>query len=444
MLCVACLAAAVAVSVDAAAIPAASVSAPKTRSLTLTAAEMFRLAELAKSRGEPAVAADIYAALERSPDPDIRAEARFRHARQLLGEKLYREAALLLRDLVDEKPGAVAARLELAHTLDLLGEPDAALRELRAVQAGVLPPAVARLVDRYSQAVRASRPIGASLEIAVAPSSNINNATRSNTLGTILGDFDIDPHSRAQSGTGISLHGQAYRRLAFAGANNSLLFKLSGAADLYSQTQFNDIVLDLAGGPEFRIGRNQLNLELGATQRWFGQKPFMRSARVGASWARPVGSRMQVRVTGAASLVDNQLNDLEDGKSYGGRIELERALSPNTGIGLNLSVDREALKDPGYSTTGWRAGLIGWHDVWRMTLSAEAEFGKLDADERLALFPNKRADRYSRFSVGVTFRQLQLHGFAPLARFTVERNKSTIEFYDFRRVRSDFGIVRAF
>src|SRR5678815_3479319 len=105
-----------------------------------------------------------------------------------------------------------------------------------------------------------------------------------------------------------------------------------------------------------------------------------------------------------------------------------------TGVGLNLSIDREALRDPGYATTGWRAGLIGWHDIGRMTFTAEANFGRLNADERLTLFPNKRADRYSHFSVGATFRQLQFGGFAPLARFTIERNRSTIEFYDYRRI----------
>ena len=66
------------------------------------------------------------------------------------------------------------------------------------------------------------------------------------------------------------------------------------------------------------------------------------------------------------------------------------------------------------------------------------------ADERLALFPDKRSDRYSRLSLGVTLRQLQFQGFAPVARFTIERNRSTIEFYDYRRRRTELGIVRAF
>lgn len=413
------------------------------RTVVLTPVGMLRLAELASGKGDLETSARIYAALEQNPDADIRAEARYRHAKQLLAQSRNRDAAVLLRRLLDEKPDAVVPRLELAHALQLLGDPDAALRELRAAEASGLPPAVARIIDRYSQALRASRPMGASLEIALAPDSNINRATRSNTLGTIFGDFDIDEQSKAKSGMGLSLNGQVYRRLPLGGGTNFVV-RLTGVGNIYRKMEFNDIAADLGAGPEFRIGRNQLNLEVGATQRWYGQKPFTRLVRVGALWTRPIGSQMQLRLTGTAALVDNRVNDLEDGKSYGGRLELERALSSTTGIGLNMSLDREALKDPGYSTTGWRAGLIGWRDVGRMTFTAEGQFGKLQADERLALFPDKRSERYTLFSVGSTFRQLTFRGFAPIARFSIERNKSSIAFYDYKRRRSEIGVVRAF
>ena len=413
------------------------------RTLVLTTGEMFRLADVARSKGDLTTAAAIYAALEHNPDADIRAEARFRHAKQLLGEKRTRDAAVLLRRLIDEKPGASVARLELAHALQLLGDPDGALRELRAVQSRGLPPAVARLIDRYSQALRASRPAGGSFEIALAPDSNINRATRSDTLGTVFGDFDIDQDSKAQSGTGVSLSGQTYRRLAL-GNDDNMLVRLSGFGNLYRKAKFNDVALDLAAGPELRLGRNQVNFELGATQRWYGQKPFQRSARAGVSWTRPLGSRMQLRLSGAGSLIDNRINDLQDGKGYSARAEIERALSPTMGIGANVSIDRQSLKEPAYSTTGWRMGLIGWREMGRMTLSADASYGRLHADDRLSLLPDRREDRYSRLSLGVTFRQLQFRGFAPLARFTIERNRSNIAFYDYRRTRSEIGVVRAF
>jgi len=424
--------------------PAAAQASSNARSVMLRPAQMLRLADIAQAKGDPTTAFSIYTALERDPDAEIRAEARFRHAKQLLAQKRNADAAILLRRLIDEKPGATVARLELAHALQLLGDPDAALRELRAAQSSGLPPAVARLVDRYSQALRASRPVGASFEIALAPDSNINSATRSDTLGTVFGDFDIDEGSKAKSGTGLSLHGQAYRRFALGAGDTSILARVSGFADLYKKTRFNDIALDVAAGPEMQWGRSRINLELAATQRWIGQKPFSRSARVGATWARPLGSRTELRLTGSAALVNNSMNDLQDGKVYSGQVQAERALSPTTGVALNLGLDRQSLRDPGYSTTGWHGGLTGWRELGQATLTAGVQLGRLHADERLLLFPDKRSDHYSRFSVGATFRQMQWRGFAPVVRFSIERNRSTIEFYDYRRTRTELGVVRAF
>jgi len=410
---------------------------------SLDATQMFGVAEDYLRRGSRDKAEAVLALLSRDPNADIRNEARFRYARLLQSSGKTSAAAMLLRQILDEKPSAAAVRLQLAQILERLGDTSSALRELRAAQAAGLPPNVARLVDRYSQALRAARPAGASIEIALAPDNNINRATRSDTLGTVLGDFDIDEDGKAKSGTGLALRGQIYRRIVLGG-DASLLGRISGSADLYLKGRFNDIAVDAALGPELHLGRNQLNLELGATNRWFGQKVFMRSARIGATWARPLGTRMQARLHASATLIDNRFNDLQDGKAYSGQIELERALSPTTGIGASFTLDRQSLKDPGYSTTGWRAGLLGWRDVGRMTLTAGAELGRLHADERLMLFPDKRTDHYSRLTIGATFRQLTYRGFAPLMRLSIERNRSTVEFYDYKRVRTEFGISRAF
>ena len=414
------------------------------RTVRLSAAEMFGLAEKAAAAGDLQTAETVYSALEDNPDSNVRAEARFRRAKQLVGQSRVSEAAVLLRRIVDEKPDATPVRLELANLLHRLGETDSALRELRFAQAAGLPPAVARLVDRFSEALRASRPIGASFEIAIAPDSNINRATRSDTLGTIFGDFEIDRGGKAKSGTGLALRGQAYRRIALGAGDHSVLARASSFADLYGKSDFNDIGIDIAVGPELRLGRNRLHIELGATQRWFGQKPFIRTTRVAASWIRPLGSRTQLRLGGSAALVDNRVNDLQDGRAYSGRLDVERALSPTFGVALNLGLDRQDLKDAGYSTTAWRAGLLGWKHVGRATLTAGGEIGRLKADERLILFPDRRSDRYSRLTLSTAFRQFGFAGFAPIARFTIERNRSSIEFYDYSRSRSELGLVKAF
>ena len=411
--------------------------------LKVSATQLFGIADMALKGGDDETARRALRALMQDPSVEIRLEARFRLAAIESKSGNLSSAAVLLREIVDQRPSAARARIELAGVLDRMGDKDGAWRQMRSIQAGGLPPQVARLIDRYSQALRAQRRFGASLEIAVAPDSNINRATRSDTLGTIFGDFQITDNGKAKSGTGLSLNGQAFRRLGID-SDASLLVRASGFANLYRRSGFDDLAADLAVGPELSLGRDRVQLEVGATQRWFGQKPFMRSARIAGTWSHPLGSRTLLRFVGSAALVDNQLNDLQDGRTYSGQASIERALSPITGVVASVGMDRQALKDAGYSTVGWRGSLNLWRDFGRVTLSGSVDIGRLHTDERLILFPKRRSDRYARLSLGATFRQVQWHGFSPLFRFSVERNRSTIAFYDYRRTRTEMGIAHAF
>jgi hypothetical protein len=410
---------------------------------TLTVSEMFGLAEAAHSHGNDALAETIYRAMLSDASPEVRFEAQFRVAKLESARGNLTTAAVLLREIIDQRPQAMPVRLELARVLDRMGDKEGAWRQIRAIHASGLPPTVARLIDRYSEALRARRQFGASFGIAIAPDSNINRATRSDTLGTIFGDFQIADAAKAKSGTGLALNAQAYRRLPL-GADASLLVRATGFANLYKRGDFNDIAADLAVGPELSLRRNRLQLEVGATQRWFGQKPFMRSVRAAATLSRPIGSRTVLRLNASAAIVDNQFNDLQDGKAFSGQLSTEHALTASTGVAASFGIDRQSLKDAGYSTTGWRGGLTAWRDMGRMTLTAGVDLGRLLADERLSLFPSRRSDRYTRLSLGATFRQLQFQGFAPVARLSIERNRSTVQFYDYRRTRTEIGVVRAF
>ena len=417
---------------------------PEIRKVTATPVQMLDLAEQLARRGSLADAETVLSLLSRDPNSDIRNEARFRLAQLLQSQRKPTRAAELLRQVIDEKPDAAPVRLLLAQLLEKLGDVDGALRQVRAVQATGLPPNVARLVDRYSVALRARRPFGGSFQIALAPDSNINHATSSDKLDTVLGDFDITDESRAKSGTGVALQGQVYRRFGMGDDGRQLLVRLSGLSYLYKKGRYNDVALDLAAGPELQIGSNRVNLEVGVTQRWYGQKPYTRSARIGVSAARPVGRTSQLRFTGTASLVDNRINRLEDGRNFSGELGFEHAFSATTGGSVSISALRESLRESAYSTTSWRIGLLGWREVGRVTLTMGGQIGRLKADDRLALFPERRSERYERLSLGASVRTLTFQGLAPVARLVVERNRSTIAFYDFTRRRMEIGLERAF
>ena len=425
--------------------PASSLPAPgaETRTIKASAGQMLGLAEEMIRRGRNNDAQTILESLTGDPDATVRNEARFRQALLLAASGRVEASAVLLRRILDERPDATAVRLKLATVLQKLGHEDSALRELRALSSSDLPPNVARFVDRLSASLQATKPLGFQIEFALAPDTNINHATRSDTLGTIFGDFTLDKGSQARSGVGAALRGFAQARHVLNGTL-ALVARASGEANLYRHRDFNDIALDLSVGPEWRVGRTRLSAEAGVGRQWYGMKPFQRSLRLSASASRPMDSVSQLRVDGSVRWIGNQFNQLQDGRGLSVRARYERALSPDLLVAANAGFDRFKATDDAYSTRGWSAGLSAYRNVGRMTLSAGVDLGRLKADDRLALLPKAREDRLTRISFSAVVRRFTFAGFAPVTRLIIERNRSTVEFYDYRRVRTEFGISRAF
>ena len=155
-----------AVSGPAQAASAAS-GAKRPPSVKANAAQLLQLAAQLERGSERGKAVAILKLLENDPHSDVRNEARYRHAAMMEADARYTEAAVLLRKVLDEKPGAAAARLKLATMLQKMGDEGSALRELRALRTIDLPPTVARFVDRLSASLRATKPLGFQVEAAL-------------------------------------------------------------------------------------------------------------------------------------------------------------------------------------------------------------------------------------------------------------------------------------
>lgn len=418
--------------------------APPAASVSLTPAELFVFAENARAHGDYVTAEAAYRALGTNPDVEIRTEARFRLA-LMLADQLHRysDAAIELRKILDEKPKAARVRLELARMDAMLGRPGAAARELRAAQAAGLPPEVQQVVRFYANALEAQKPLGYSFGVAIAPDTNINRATRSDTLGTIIGDFTLDDNAKAQSGVGLALQGQGYFRTGLD-QRTRLLVQVSGQGNLYRQSQFNDVIVALQAGPERISGKDRFNLNGSAAWRWYGGVPFTRTFGASGSWQHPLGTKSQLRLGTGIAREDNLRNDLQDGTSYTASIDYDRAFGATFGGGVQLAAARSVARDPGYSTVSGNANFYLFREFGPVTGVVNLGYGHLEADQRLFLYPRRRIeDRYSA-GLALTLRSLRFGQFAPLAKLRYERNKSTIEIYEYSRFSGELGITAAF
>jgi len=418
--------------------------AAQSASVNLSAAQLFALADGARARQDYAVAEVAYRALTQDRDIEIRTEARFRLGMMLADDlKLYSKAALEFRRILDDKPDAARVRLELARMQAMLGNMGAARKELRAAEAAGLPPAVEQLVRFYSRALNARKPLGGSIEVALAPDSNINRATRSDTLGTVIGDFALDEDAQAKSGLGFDLQGQGYFRHGIEpGAD--LLVRTSGSATLHREAEFNDVTVGVQAGPQYNWGGNQFTLSFGPSWRWYGRDPYSSTIGGSVSWQRPVGKRSQLRLDGGIAHVTNKRSALQTADDFTLSANLDRAFSARTGGGVQVYGFREAARDPGYSLASGGASVYLFREMGRTTLVGTLGYSHLEADERLFLYPRRRIeDRYNA-SFAVTLRGLHLGSFAPLVRIKWECNRSSIEIYDYRRVAAEFGVTSAF
>jgi len=421
-------------------IPAAS-PGPQTH---LTTAQLFALADRARDRGDYLTAESAYRALATNPDADLRNEARFRLALMLADrEHRYREAAVELRHILDEKPAAGRVRLELARIDALLGRVNEAGRELRAAQASGLPPEVEQTVRFYAQALDTRRPVGGSIELLLAPDSNVNRATASSTLGTVIGDFTLSRDARAHSGVGAAVHGQGFARLPLS-SGASLLARLSGSANLYRSSRFDDIVLAPQLGPEFNWGRDKISLGAGPAWRWYGMRPYTTSLAASGDWQHIVGRRGQVRVGATVAHIRNRFDRLESGDAVSLSAGVDRAFSSRFGGGVQISGTRQDARDPGYATASGGIGLYVFRELGKTTVTANLSYSHLEADRRLALFPNRRVDDDVAAVVSGIFRQVRIGAISPVIRLRYERNVSRVELYDYRRFAGELGIATAF
>lgn len=111
-------------------------------------------------------------------------------------------AAARMRDLLSENPSFARVRHELAHTLYLMGDADGALYHFEFLARTVTVESQQSLYDRYLISIRRQRPWTFESTIGFAPSTNINNGTRTRTV--YVGDIPFQTDDTERSGIGVA------------------------------------------------------------------------------------------------------------------------------------------------------------------------------------------------------------------------------------------------
>jgi len=409
----------------------------------LSAADVFRIAERYAAARRFANAETLLKGLARDPNPDYRAEARFRLSilREAQGDR--RGAIEWLKALLDEKPGVARPRLELARLLAATGDEAGARRELRRAGAAGLPDDVARVVDRFATALRSVRPIGGAFEVAIAPDSNINRATTRERVDTVIAPLTLSWDARATAGIGIAVSGQAFARGDITD-DVMLLSRASMRADLYGKSRFNDVVVTLASGPEFRLGGARVRPAAVAQKRWFGADPFSESYGGSLNVLKPLDrvsqaeGELTILQTGFARIPD------QDGLLADLNLAYDRSFSPRFSTRISVRVTRQDARREFLSNSSGAIELLASRAFGKQLAFVQLSGFKLQADARDPFFGVARKDTRLDLTGGIILRRLTFRGLAPLIRVIHSRSDSTNPIFDFKRTRVEFALSREF
>lgn len=409
----------------------------------LSAAQVFGVADRYVAARRFADAETLLKGLTRDPNPDFRAEARFRLSvlREAQGDKS--GAIEWLKALLDEQPKAGRPRLELARLLAETGDESGARRELRRAGAAGLPDDVARVVDRFATALRSNRTVGGTIEVAVAPDSNINRATSQERVDTVVAPLTLSRDARATSGIGFSLSAQGFAR-GKLGEHVDLLSRASVRADLYGKSRFDDIVATLASGPEFRLGSARVRPAAIAQRRWFGGDLYSESYGGSLNVLKPLNRISQIEGELTVLQTDYVRVPVQDGLLADFNLSYDRALSPRLSIRAGVRATRQDAKADFLSTKSGGVDFLVSRAFGKQLAFVQLSGFRLRADARDAFFLATRADHRFDVTGGLILRRFSWRGLAPLIRVTHTENDSTIPIYDFKRTRVEFALSREF
>jgi hypothetical protein len=403
----------------------------------------FAAVDAALEIGATAQAIKLLKQLSRDPNIDIRCEARFRHGKLLFASGKFIPAAIQFRAALNEKPYWKEPRIELARAFARMGREPNGRRELRQAQAGGLPPELQAKVDNYAKDLLAVRPVGGSIEVAFAPSSNINRPSVATIINSSISPYSLTEGTDDRSGNGVRVSSQIYGNLPISG---STLFtgRLTLHDNIFRSGRFNDHILIAELGTVTQRENDRFKVSVGEILRVYGDRLTSATTTLSANWLKNLGPRAQIEFEGDFGNVRYDTITERNGQIYTLSAIYERAFTPRSGGRLGMVVQRQTAEIPGYATSLAGLSISGWREFGRTTVLASVAVQHLEADGLLPGATIRRSDWLVRPGMAVTFRRIRLFGFSPAIRAAYEWNFSTFERNRRGLLDGEIALTRAF
>jgi outer membrane protein len=417
--------------------------------IRLTPTQLLAKAEFLVSNRRFAEAAPMIAALENAPQ--FAMERRFLAGYSAAETGNLDGAVKEFRAILSDHPEQTRVRLELARALTQQGKTGGADYHYRLAQADeALPADVIATIRTARGILRNQRKWSLNVDFGFAPDSNISNGTSAQSIDVTFGDqtvpITLDPNSTARSGTGQTL-----------GLSGGLRFKLGQKAAFlidgdsqivnYSGTRYDDVAVQMAAGPEFRLSENTaVTVQAVGAQRWYGGRNASLSGGIKAGIAHVISNTDRIGLTIDARRTESGFSSAYSGWQVGAYATYERVIAKSMIASASLFVRRDALNAG--TNAGHEIGLnlgVGGELPLGITAGVSGGVSRAQYDAPMMIFSTEpRKDWRMNARVNVGLRSIRVFGFSPSITYTFAQNASSLAFYDSNRHRVRFALARYF
>lgn len=364
----------------------------------------------------------------------------------------YDEAADAFRRILDIDPKQTRVRLELARVLMLKGDREAADHHFRlASQDKSLPAEIAATIRSARGIIRDQRAWRFSFDVGLAPDTNINNATSAEQVDLLVSPnnrvpFTVNPDARAKSGLGLVGGFSGGLRLKQTDTV-ALLVDADGQFTHYENNDFDDYIVQLAVGPEFKLSANDtMSVQAVGLQRWYGGRTAQQQIGAKAGFQTLLDQGQRGGVQFDIRHTQSGFGDSYDGWQYSGYATYERVLMRSMIASASVFARRESLRSNALSNTetGFNLGIGGElsHGL-NAGLSGGLSYAGYDAP--MTYFSDRsRHDFRANVRAYLGSRAIRVLGFSPSITYTFTHNGSNYAFYASDRHRFRFALAHYF
>lgn len=355
------------------------------------------------------------------------------------------------RAILKDHPGQTRVRLELAKALLMQGKLAGADYHLRLAQNDEeLPEDIARMISNTRSIIRSNRKLRFGFEFGIAPDTNINSATAAETVdvnfGPVRVPLSLDEKARARSGIGLTASAYAGLRLP-AAERLAIVVDADAAMINYEGSDVDDYTLQMAAGPELKLGRRtNVTMQGLGLYRWYGgdiaQRQF--GSRLTVQHNLDQASRFAVQIDGRRT--ESGINEGYNGWQIGGNATYERVIGKSMIASVSVFARREFLDNDAFSNRGGGvAAGIGGELPFGINAGASGSISHARYDEAQPFFSfDSRKDWRYQARAYAGLRQIRVAGFSPSAEYAFIRVASNYDFYRSERHRFEFKLARYF